>query len=282
MFIATEAALFGDDGRLLLLPALQERAVAAAGDRRSPKVVVPLVLAGVLVADERADALLGARGARRPAAPRVGSCSLALLRAGGLLRDRRCIDYADDLRQLHAAAATRTARSTTRCSAPTTRTSRSGCCSTCGCSCKLARGLTPYRLKAVRAIALYWYVVSVLTVVVVVTVLLARRMSVRRLSLLQWIGLLVGGRVCVGRPAPRAASASRRRLQRRRRRAGAIPHDRGERRDRRVAVLADRRRGVAAIVVCRATRDVEDAGRAAAGPHPLLRTAASSRTSSSS
>jgi heme/copper-type cytochrome/quinol oxidase subunit 3 len=39
---------------------------------------------------------------------------------------------------------------------------------------KLARGFTRYRLHAVQAIALYWYAVSVLTIVVIGTLLSAR------------------------------------------------------------------------------------------------------------
>lgn len=38
---------------------------------------------------------------------------------------------------------------------------------------KLARGLTPYRLNALSAIALYWYAVDVLAVVVTLTILSA-------------------------------------------------------------------------------------------------------------
>jgi heme/copper-type cytochrome/quinol oxidase subunit 3 len=36
---------------------------------------------------------------------------------------------------------------------------------------KLVRGLTPYRVNAAQAIALYWYAVSAITVVVTLTVL---------------------------------------------------------------------------------------------------------------
>ena len=57
---------------------------------------------------------------------------------------------------------------------------------------KLARGLTTYRANAVQAIAWYWQFVNVLTSGRRPDPVSAARMSVRRLAVLQWVGLLLG------------------------------------------------------------------------------------------
>ena len=98
-----------------------------------PKVLVPLVLLARARRDERSRAARGARGrAGRLRAVR-GFLLLALVVQAAYFA-MAVHEYARRPEAVRAAGSTRTARSTTRCSAPTTRTSGSGSCSARGCS----------------------------------------------------------------------------------------------------------------------------------------------------
>ena len=177
----------------------------------SRPVLGRVVLTLLLVVDERRRcSSRRAPGARR-AARRARLARRARSRAGRLPRLRRSHAASGTTSTMSAARQTPTRRSTARCSALTTRTCRSGCCSSSGCSSRLARGLTPLpRSSRLQATAFYWLVVDVLAVAVVVTQVSPRAMSRARVSRsLQWFGLL-GGAARVGRRSTSSGFVHRR------------------------------------------------------------------------
>ena len=145
ILVASEATLFARADRHVLLPPLQDRRRGRRAGSQSRRLVVPADPARVLVATEHPDAARRARGAARAGSARTRCFVLVALvvQAGYFAyagaRLRRPDSHARRSR------ATPTARSTTRCSAPTTRTSSSGCSSTSGSSRSSPRGLTTYR-----------------------------------------------------------------------------------------------------------------------------------------
>ena len=131
LLIATEATLFALPDRHLLLPALPDNRNGRWAASRSRRVTLPLVFTAVLVASSVPISWRSKRRSGGAVAP-PGGCSARDRRAGDLPRraDRLMVDDLDTF----APRRTPTARSTSRCSPPTTRTSPSGCCSTSGCS----------------------------------------------------------------------------------------------------------------------------------------------------
>ena len=187
--------------RVLLLPALHVADGRRAASSR-PSVALPAGAHRRARADRRADAARVAAAARGRARAAWLLVALALAVQGGYLAVQ-IVSYLARPHTFRPDGRTPTGRSTSRCSAPTTRTCSSACCSNPGCSARLLGGLTalPGRSR-VRAVALYWYVVAAIGVAVVadpgvaVVSALARR-------LLVWFGLFAA-------PAAWAAPARRR------------------------------------------------------------------------
>ena len=273
-----------------------------------PRVVVPLIMAGDPRHDEPADAARGAGRAARPALDDAASARLGARRPVRLPRlgDPRLRAPAAPL---DARRTTRTARSTTCCSAPTTRMSRSGSSSAVWLLWKLARGLTMYRLDATAGRRL----------------LLARRQrpdpdrdrrppereryerarrtrdtssrrvgrfTLRQLGVVQWIGVVVAP-LGVDAPARRRLRSRRGPLRASPGRAGASRYDDVAARDPglRPSCSSSSRR----LRPCRLPRDARDelrrrpAGRRALGRRRAVRRGSTSsrsprwsRTSSSS
>ena len=168
--------------RHLLLPALQHRRLAAATACPSRALVPPRSSSPcVLRADERARCS-SPRAPRAPAAQRRrarSSLAALVVQAGYLAYELH--DYRDQLARLRASRRTPTPRSTTRCSAPTTRTSSLGILFSSGCSRSSRAASRAIARTPLRRSRWYWHFVNVVTLVVAATLLSARAMTLRRL-----------------------------------------------------------------------------------------------------
>ena len=134
MLIASEATLFGAFIGTYFYLRFTTAALAAGRDRAAGPSSVPIVL----VARARATSVpMQLALAAAQAGSRRGLVLALVVQAGYLAYAVH--DFARPAARVHATDATRTPRSTTRCSAPTTRTSSSGCSSTSGCSRSCAR-----------------------------------------------------------------------------------------------------------------------------------------------
>jgi heme/copper-type cytochrome/quinol oxidase subunit 3 len=137
-----------------------------------PRLVVPLILLGVLVSTAIPMRLAaGAARAGRLAATRIFLALAMLLQSGYFAYEVH--DFAD---QLHRFDITRNAYSSiyyTLLGADHGHVLL-GILFDLWLLGKLARGFTAYRIRAVQAIALYWYAVTILTLVVYGTLLSAR------------------------------------------------------------------------------------------------------------
>ena len=231
-----------------------------------PKLVVPLVLLGVLVATS-IPVQLAARAGR---AGRLGAarlcCSRRARRAGRLLRDAGARVLGDDLGasrpQRHAYGSIYYML----LGADHAHVAL-GLLLNVWLLGKLARGLTPYRLNALQAIALYWHAVNVITIAVPYDPL-AGAMSLRRLASCSGSGSSRGGTRLV-RVVPRRHRGLDGGLQSGERPLGdSARHGRSRSRSSRRARRSRRGR-----VDRRLPRDPgrRRAGPAAAGPAALLR-----------
>ena len=162
-FVATEATLFG-----VLLGTyfyLRVRAVHwPPQGTPEPKVVLPLVLAGVLAATS-IPIFLGSRAASAGLARRAQAFFLVALLVQGVYLGVQVHEMSSDLDRFTPQQSAYGSIYYTLLGAEHTHVAV-GILMSAWLVLRLVAGLTRYRLTAVRAIAFYWYAVSVIGVVV--------------------------------------------------------------------------------------------------------------------
>lgn len=166
IFVATEATLFGAFVGTYFYLRFKSPAWPPDG-LPDPKVVVPLVMAGVLLTSSIPMQLASdAAGAGRVAATRAWILLALVIQAGYFAYGVH--DFSD---QLQVFDITRNAYSSihyTLLGADHAHVAL-GLLFNLWLLAKLATGLTRYRVRATQAIALYWHAVNVITLVVTVT-----------------------------------------------------------------------------------------------------------------
>jgi cytochrome c oxidase subunit III len=170
MFVATEATLFGAFvGTYFYLRF--KSPVWPQGGLPEPKVVVPLVMAGVLLSSSIPMQLASAAaGAGRLAATR-GWILLALVVQAGYFA-YEVHDFSDQLQVFDITVNAYSSIHYALLGAAHAHVAL-GLLFNVWLLAKLATGLTRYRMRATQAIALYWLAVNVITLVVTVTLVSA-------------------------------------------------------------------------------------------------------------
>jgi cytochrome c oxidase subunit 3 len=170
MFVATEATLFGAFvGTYFYLRF--KSPVWPQGGLPEPKVVVPLVMAGVLLSSSIPMQLASsAAGAGRLAATRAWILLALVVQAGYFAYEVH--DFADQLQVFDITVNAYSSIHYTLLGAAHAHIAL-GLLFDLWLLAKLATGLTRYRVRATEAIALYWHAVNVITLVVTVTLVSA-------------------------------------------------------------------------------------------------------------
>ena len=170
MFVATEATLFGAFvGTYFYLRF--KSAVWPQGGLPEPKVVVPLVMAGVLLSSSIPMQLASnAASAGRLAATRAWILLALVVQAGYFAYAVH--DFGDQLQVFDITVNAYSSIHYTLLGAAHAHVAL-GLLFDLWLLAKLATGLTRYRVRATQAIALYWHAVNVITLVVTVTLVSA-------------------------------------------------------------------------------------------------------------
>ena len=170
MFVATEATLFGAFvGTYFYLRF--KSPVWPQGGLPEPKVVVPLVMAGVLLSSSIPMQLASnAAGAGRLAATRAWLLLALVVQAGYFAYEVH--DFADQLQVFDLTVNAYSSIHYTLLGAAHAHVAL-GLLFDLWLLGKLATGLTRYRVRATEAITLYWHAVNVITLVVTVTLVSA-------------------------------------------------------------------------------------------------------------
>ena len=170
VFVATEATLFGAFvGTYFYLRF--KSPVWPQGGLPEPKVVVPLVMAGVLLSSSIPMQLAShATGAGRLAATRAWLLLALVVQAGYFAYEVH--DFADQLQVFDLTVNAYSSIHYTLLGAAHAHVAL-GLLLDVWLLAKLAMGLTRYRVHATQAIALYWHVVNVITLVVTLTLVSA-------------------------------------------------------------------------------------------------------------